>query len=109
MTNSVISPLRYPGSKRYFAAYIAQALEVNDLRPSLYIEPFIGGESAGLYLIQRNLIDKGISIDPGPWITNFERKVFWDTDWQLDQIEKAPVKLKDSESIRQRKPISRRR
>ena len=37
---SIISPLRYPGAKRRLASYIAEALDKNNLKPDLFIEPF---------------------------------------------------------------------
>ena len=36
---SILSPLRYPGSKRRLAGYVEEVLKVNNLRPALMIEP----------------------------------------------------------------------
>ena len=61
--NQVRSPLRYPGSKRRFIGYIERALEINQIKPSLYIEPFIGGGSIALQLLQDNFVDYAILMD----------------------------------------------
>jgi D12 class N6 adenine-specific DNA methyltransferase len=47
---SILSPLRYPGSKRRLASFIAHTLELNDLEPPLFVEPFAGGSSVALQL-----------------------------------------------------------
>jgi len=49
--NAILSPLRYPGGKLWLANYIEQTFEVNNLRPSLFVEPFAGGASIALALL----------------------------------------------------------
>lgn len=48
---SIISPLRYPGAKRRLSGYIAETLKLNSLRPKLLVEPFAGGLSVALQLL----------------------------------------------------------
>ncbi|HEX8231002.1 MAG TPA: effector-associated domain EAD1-containing protein [Chloroflexia bacterium] len=48
---SIVSPLRYPGSKRRLAGYIEATLRINNLRPALFVEPFAGGASVALQLL----------------------------------------------------------
>ncbi len=45
---TLTSPLRYPGSKRQLSRYVQDVLELNELHPTLYVEPFVGGASAEL-------------------------------------------------------------
>ena len=52
---TLISPLRYPGSKRRLVDYISEALRINGIRPSLFIEPFVGGGSVVINLLKKNL------------------------------------------------------
>ncbi len=87
------SPLRYPGSKRRLANYIKQALDLNNLRPSLYIEPFVGGASVALQLLQDNLVEQIVLMDVDPWIASFWKTVFFDTDWLIDKIQTVEVTL----------------
>lgn len=85
--NSTIqSPLRYPGSKRGLVDYIKQTLALNNLSPSLYIEPFVGGGSVAINLLKANLVQRVILVDIDPWITSFWKTVFFDTAWLVDQI-----------------------
>lgn len=95
MNNSktLLSPLRYPGSKRGLVDYIIQALELNNLKPALYIEPFVGGASVAINLLNRKLVDKVLLIDLDPWITSFWQTVFFDTQWLIDQVETMQVSL----------------
>lgn len=90
---TLLSPLRYPGSKRRLAPYIGKALELNEVYPSLFIEPFVGGASVSLQLMQRDLVKKVLLMDVDPWIASFWRTVFFDTDWLTDQILTLEVTL----------------
>ncbi len=90
---SLLSPLRYPGSKRRLVGYIRTALELNALRPSLYIEPFAGGASVALQLMEDDLVEKVILVDRDPWIASFWHTVFFDTAWLVNQIESIDVTL----------------
>ena len=99
MTNpnsvSLISPLRYPGSKRRLVGYIEQAILLNDLKPKLFIEPFVGGASVALQLMQDDLVEKVILMDIDPLVASFWRTVFFDTDWLIEQIETIDVTLEN--------------
>lgn len=58
---SILSPLRYPGSKRRLAGYIAALLRENGMRPVLLVEPFAGGASVSLQLLNDGIVD-GIAL-----------------------------------------------
>ncbi len=100
----IYSPLRYPGSKRRLASYIRNALITNKLRPSLYIEPFVGGASVGLQLMQYDLVDKVIFMDRDPWVASFWQTVFFDSAWLIERIRDARVTLEDWQAIKQSNP-----
>lgn len=53
-----ISPLRYPGAKGKLAPYVAEALRLSRLRPKLFVEPFAGGASVSLHVLQAGLAEK---------------------------------------------------
>jgi DNA adenine methylase len=89
----ITSPLRYPGSKHSLIHYIIEVLNVNRLKPSLYVEPFVGGGSIVINLLSNNLVDQAILIDLDPWITSFWKTVFFDTDWLINQIEQMHVSI----------------
>lgn len=45
------SPLRYPGGKRKLAAFVRDAVILNNIQGGTYVEPFAGGASVALYLL----------------------------------------------------------
>lgn len=103
---TLISPLRYPGSKRRLVDHIKETLKANELYPSLYVEPFVGGGSVAINLLNDNLVDKVILVDLDPWITSFWQAVFHDTEWLLDQIQTIEVSLDQWHAFKNSKPES---
>lgn len=91
----LISPLRYPGSKRKQYKFVRQFLISNNLRPNLYVEPFAGGASVALQLLQDNQVDSIGLIDLDPLVIAFWQTVFFDSEWLIDQIEKVEVSLEN--------------
>ncbi len=110
MTKSkpLLSPLRYPGSKRRLVGYIRQALDLNDFRPNLYVEPFIGGASVALQLMQDGWVKNAILADLDPWIASFWQTVFFDTDWLIEQVLTTQVTLEKWCQLKHSKPDTRR-
>jgi DNA adenine methylase len=104
----LISPLRYPGSKRRLAGFIQQAIELNELAPQLYVEPFAGGASIALQLLANELVDQVILIDRDPLIAHFWHTLFFDTQWLVNQIKTIPISLEKWDSFRAQQPKSRR-
>ena len=104
--NPLLSPLRYPGSKRGLVGYIKEALEINSMKPSLYIEPFVGGGSVAINLLNDNLIQQSILVDCDPWITSFWQTVFFDTEWLIEQIQTTKVTIETWKSFKYSNPTS---
>lgn len=78
---SILSPLRYPGSKRRFGGYVRRALELSGLKPEIFVEPFAGGASVALQLLNDGLVEKIGLIDRDPLVAAFWETVFFDTNW----------------------------
>ena len=93
MDKTLLSPLRYPGSKRRLVGYIQKALRLNNLTPQLYIEPFVGGGSIAINLLQTGLVKKAILMDMDPWVASFWDVLFFDTAWLVEQIKSIPITL----------------
>lgn len=91
--SAVHSPLRYPGGKRRLAPFIAAVLRDNGRRPGLTVEPFAGGASVSLYLLQHDLTDMIGLADLDPLVVAFWETVFFDTEWLIEEIERVPVTL----------------
>src|SRR4051794_15391349 len=68
---SILSPLRYPGSKRRLGGYIKETLKINGLRPALLVEPFAGGASVCLQLLNDGAVDQIGLIDKDPLVAAF--------------------------------------
>ena len=100
----ILSPLRYPGSKRRLAKYIKQALKLNSLKPFLYVEPFVGGGNVALQLLQDSLVNQAILMDLDPWVASFWETVFFDTDWLVNKIRTTYVTLKIWNKIKDSNP-----
>lgn len=104
----LISPLRYPGSKRRLAAYVSQALRINELRLNLYVEAFAGGASVALQLLAEGLVNQVLLIDRDPYIASFWKSVFFDTDWLVEQIETIDVTLEQWNLFKNQEPSDTR-
>jgi DNA adenine methylase len=73
--------------------YVAEALKVNDLRPSLLVEPFAGGASVALELLALGFVERIALGDVDPFVASFWETVFDDTDWLCEQVESVPLDL----------------
>jgi DNA adenine methylase len=92
----MLSPLRYPGSKRRLANYIQIALSENDQKPQLFVETFAGGASVALHLLDCEAVERIGLIEKDPIIAAFWKVVFSnDVDWLIKQIETIDVTLEN--------------
>ncbi len=104
----LLSPLRYPGSKRWLTGYIHEALEVNALHPALYIEPFVGGGSVALRMLQSPSVAHLLLMDLDPWVASLWHTVFFDTDWLVEQVATVEVTLAQWERFKTSQPTTQR-
>ena len=88
---SILSPLRYPGAKRRLSSYIAETLRLNSLRPKLLVEPFAGGLSVALQLLNDNMVDMIAIGEKDPLVASFWKVVFKESEWLIDELSKVPV------------------
>jgi DNA adenine methylase len=103
-----LSPLRYPGAKRWLISYIVNVLEYNNLRPKLFIEPFAGGASVSLAMLKLNKVDKiGLS-DLDPMLAAFWHTVFHDTKWLIERIQTCNITLEEWLHVRNTTMVDRR-
>ena len=92
-TVSILSPLRYPGAKRRLARYIAEVLRLNNLEPTLYVEPFAGGASVALQLLNDGAVE-GIALgEKDPLLASFWKAVFNDEEWLISRIKSIEITL----------------
>ncbi len=105
---SILSPLRYPGAKRRLAAYLSKTLEVNGLKPELFVEPFAGGASISLRLLNDGKVDSIGLADADPLVASFWKTLFFDTDWLIKQVETVEITLANWDRKKKGKHTTRR-
>jgi DNA adenine methylase len=103
-----VSPLRYPGAKRWMTGYIARALDQNNMMPGVFVEPFAGGASVALAQLYRGLVKTVILNDRDPLVAAFWHTTFFDTDWLIDEIWKAEISLNNWKRLKSQRPLTKR-
>ena len=89
----VKSPLRYPGSKQKFCDTFYKVLYNNNIKPKIFIEPFAGGASISLFMLQNGLADKIVLIEKDSLLASFWKTVFFDSDWLIKEIQKLSINV----------------
>ncbi len=111
-SNNIISPLRYPGSKKRLANYIEQTMMLNELGSPLFVEPFTGGASVSLYLLQNNIVHSVGLIEKDPLVASFWQIVFShddnDVNWLLKQIRSIEVSVQKWDEFKGSIPETKR-
>ena len=92
---SILSPLRYPGAKRRLAGYVSEAIRLNSLQPQVFVEPFAGGASVSLQLLNDGVVETIALGERDPLVASFWKILFDDTDWLIDQIENVDVTVEN--------------
>lgn len=109
---TILSPLRYPGAKRRLSRFIQDTIQLNQLTPQLFIEPFAGGASVSLQLLADGTVQSIGLIERDPLVASFWQVVFGrsskDFDWLIDQLNTIEVTLDHWNQFRQTKPTGRR-
>lgn len=103
-----VSPLRYPGAKRWMSGYIARSIQRNDLLPALFVEPFAGGASVALSQLSAGLIGNVILNDCDPLIASFWSTLFFDTEWLVRRVQNCEVTLDEWIRVKKSNPQSTR-
>ena len=102
--NILLSPLRYPGGKRKLAAYIEEAIRRNSLHPQLFVEPFAGGASVSLYLLEKGLVEQIALGEKDQLVAAFWKTVFFDHAWLVEKIESIQPTVELWNEFRQSEP-----
>lgn len=109
---SIISPLRYPGSKRRLARYIDETLKVNKLHPALFVEPFAGGASVALQLLNDGAVQRIGLIEKDPLVAAFWQIVFSsddnDVEWLIEQVRKVEITVEKWRELKGHVPEDKR-
>lgn len=95
MSTSTRSILRYPGSKARFCDFIAKTISLNAGRPRLFVEPFCGGASVSIALLENGVVDAAAINDVDPLIASLWSVVFSKANaaWLAAQMETVPLTI----------------
>jgi DNA adenine methylase len=63
MNNSYLSPFRYPGGKTWLIPYVRRWISSLGYKPSLFVEPFAGGGSVSLMVIDEDLASRVLMVE----------------------------------------------
>lgn len=103
---SLLSPLRYPGGKRRLLPYIARVVAALPRKPSLFVEPFAGGCSVSIGLLEHRLVSRIGLADADPLIASFWKAVFCPRLAPLlaEQVANAPLTIEHWRRMRSARP-----
>lgn len=106
-TRSDVSPLRYPGGKRKLAPFVAAAVERAGAT-RLLVEPFAGGASVSISLLEAGTVETIGLCDADPMVASFWQTVFSTEGPALaDRVRHAVVDVAEWKKIREWSPTAR--
>lgn len=105
----IVSPLRYPGSKRRLVGYLQRALELSGLRPELLVEPFAGGASVSLQLLASDSVDRAVLGEKDVLVADFWRTVFAEPEWLCREVTRWDPSVDEWKKLRALAPRTTRR
>lgn len=92
-------PLRYPGGKTQLVNYCDKFVAANNLRGCTVFEPFAGGASISMNLLDRGLVSKAIINEKDHLLYHFWRSVFFYTDELIEKIRETPITVDSWHSL----------
>ncbi len=94
-----ISPLRYPGGKSSLSGYIADVLEANMLTSCTFYEPYVGGGSVSLDLLERGSITKAVWLERDPLVYAFWYSLIHHGYELYDKVEALEITIENWNSL----------
>lgn len=93
------SILRYPGSKARLASYIADTIATNGYSSCLFVEPFCGGASVSIALLEAGIAEEIIINDLDPIVASLWECIFSKSEaaWLSDAVMNVPLTLSEWE------------
>lgn len=110
MGTSTRSVLRYPGSKARFSKFISRTISLNAGRPRLLVEPFCGGASVSIALLEDGVVDEIAINDIDPLISHLWSTVFSKAgaEWLARHVGEVPLSVDEWRRQKALKPASQR-
>jgi len=91
----IYSPLRYPGGKSILANFLADIIDLNDLRGCAYYEPFAGGAGAALNLLINGIVNELFINDADVRIFAFWNAALNQSERFIEQIHSVPLTIEE--------------
>lgn len=97
MSTNTRSILRYPGSKARFVEFIANVMRLNGLRFEVFAEPFCGGASVSIALLEKGVVKNIALNDADPLIAHLWDTVFCPvhSEWLAEQVLSIPLSIEE--------------
>lgn len=92
-SNTLYTPLRYPGGKARFAPLIADVIHSNALTGGHYMEPYAGGAGVALILLFDGHVSQVHINDADPAVAAFWRAVTANSSSMADMVANEPVNV----------------
>ena len=89
------SPLRYPGGKAVLSEFLADVIDLNELRGCIYFEPYAGGAGAALTLLNAGVVSEIRLNDADPRIHAFWRAALEHSERFAEKVTKVPLTIKE--------------
>jgi DNA adenine methylase len=95
ISSATRSLLRYPGSKARLAKFIGQSIKMNNFDYPVFIEPFCGGSSVSIALLESNIVEAVVLNDIDPIVAALWKCVFSRerAKWLSDTVMHVPLNL----------------
>ncbi|NOT58908.1 MAG: DNA adenine methylase [Acidobacteria bacterium] len=90
-----VSPLRYPGGKASLSGFLTEVIDQNDLRGSVYYEPYAGGAGAALTLLKKNVVSQVYINDADQRIFAFWQASLRESERFIDLIRTVPLTINE--------------
>lgn len=110
MATNTRSILRYPGSKARFCEFIAKTIALNSGHPRLFVEPFCGGASVSIALLEDGVVDEIAINDVDPLISKLWATVFSKAgaEWLAAKVLEVPLDIAEWKRQKALTPSSQR-
>ncbi|WGS86152.1 DNA adenine methylase [Methylomonas sp. UP202] len=89
------SPLRYPGGKGSLSDFLANVIDLNDLRNCDYFEPYAGGAGAAINLLRSDVVSKISINDADNRIYYFWKYALSETERFVEKILSIPLTIEE--------------
>lgn len=110
MSTNTRSILRYPGSKARFVGFIENSIRLNKPKFDVFVEPFCGGASVSIALLEKGVVDNISLNDADPLISHLWDCIFSPihAEWLIEKVKTIPLTVDEWKRQKALEPSSPR-